>query len=80
MIEGNDKPGKVVFDLLDNIEKEYGDREAKVHQVIVCIEVEYTDEDGDRSTHVAYDYSAPRPLERQGLVLNLAKGMGVWPV
>lgn len=80
MIEGQEKVGQVGFDLLDNIEREYGDREARVHQVIIGIEVEYTDDDGDRSTHVAYDYSAPRPVERQGLILNVAKAFGVWPV
>lgn len=79
MIAGNEKVGQVGFDLLDNIEREYGEKDANVHQVIIAIEVEYTDDDGDRSTHVAYDYSAPRPLERQGLVLNIAKAMGVWP-
>lgn len=78
MIDGQDKVGKVGFGLLDSIEKEYGDdQRPKVVQVICVAEIEYTDEDGDRATHVAFEYDAHRPVERAGLLHYLMKSMGV---
>lgn len=79
MIEGQEQVGQVGFGLLDSIEKEYGDGDhrPKVVQVITVAEIEYTDEDGDRATHVAFEYNAPRPVERAGLIHFLGKAMGL---
>lgn len=88
MIEGQEKIGKLGFDVLDQIEHHYGEDASKdvpnwkppvVRQSVIGVEVEYTDEDGDRSTHLVYDYDEWRPFARQGLVLNLAKANGVLP-
>jgi hypothetical protein len=78
MIEGQDKVGKVGFGLLDSIEREYGtEHSPKVIQVICVAEIEYTDEDGDRATHVAFEYDAARPVERAGLIHYLGKALGI---
>lgn len=68
----------VGFGLLDSIEKEYGeDRAPVVRQVITVAEIEYTDDDGDRATHIAFEYDAARPVERAGLIHYLGKALGV---
>lgn len=65
------------MDLLDNIENEYGeDAKPNVVSVLMAVEIAYTDNDGDRSTHVAMEYSG-RPVERAGLYHYLGQALGV---
>ena len=78
MIDGQDRIGSVTMDLLDHIEREYPDeQQPKIKQVLVAVEVQYIDEEGDTSTHIMYDTSEPRPVTRAGLYHYLGQAMGL---
>lgn len=80
MIERQEAIGTATLNLLDRIEAEYGEgRNPVLKQVLVAAEIEYDDDEGDRSSHVMLDYDEARPVVRAGLYLYLGKAMGLTP-
>jgi hypothetical protein len=78
MIEGQDMIGMVSMDLLDKIEREYGEeRNPVIRQCLTALEIEFDDDDGDRSSRILHDFSEPRPVVRAGLYVYLGQVMGI---
>ncbi len=67
--------GRAAMEALERFEEDFG-ADVKVTDVVVLAEIEYDDEDGERTTSVPYYATTPRPSSQLGILMMAA--LNVW--